>query len=475
MSSSVAERRARFRNGLGGSPDPNASWARRIFGNPWLWVCIGSTIVFAVLLWLMWDMSLPTDPAQRNDPTIMAMLTEALRKSFWWALPTLVAWILIFRFVDRYRRAPFAIWYLALGWGISVSTYIAIQVNTWAAQEMAVQGNGDPATAAGPAIFVAPFVEEFTKATVLFLLAIFARNRLVSRLQVISLAGLSAAGFAFTENILYYIRAFLYATTHANTGADAEAATLQTVWLRGFYTAFGHPLFTMMTAVGLVTGLRSKSRIVRVVAPLTGYLTAALLHMSFNGTVTVASDDQQQRLYLLVALPLVLAAAVTILFATIEQGRLIRARLTDYVRMGWLRPYDPIATGRLRSRFRALLLALWRNGPTVVATVKLQRRLTELAYLRDSMTRGLVDHLGATREEELLWDVRAVRPNAIDNPAETRFRWGWTRPRKPKFEPPTSYPGAAGLGGSWPAPGDRAAPQASPPNYAPPGGRPIGS
>ena len=49
-------------------------------------------------------------------------------------------------------------------------------------------------------IFVAPFVEEASKTTVLFWLAILLRYQWVSRLSGIVLAGLSGAAFAFTEN-----------------------------------------------------------------------------------------------------------------------------------------------------------------------------------------------------------------------------------------------------------------------------------
>jgi RsiW-degrading membrane proteinase PrsW (M82 family) len=363
-----------------------------------------------------------------------------------------------------------------------VSTFIAIYANSWAAEQMMVQGNGDPATAAGPAIFVAPFTEEFSKATILFFLAILARNRLVSRLQIISLAGLSAAGFAFTENILYYMRAFLYASTTMETGPDAEAATLELVWLRGFFTAFGHPLFTMMTALGLVVGLRAKSRTVRVVAPLAGFLSAALLHMLFNGTVTVMDEQGRMNMYYWGALPMVGFAILTVILASFEQGRLIRSRLTDYVRMGWLQFQDPVSTGRQWLRFKANLAAWLMGWTAIVSTLKLQRRLTELAYLRDAMTRGLIDRHGATREEELLGEIRALRPTAIDDPARTRLRWGWTgRRKRADFAPPTTYPGPAGIGGNWPAPGSSVqmdappARSAPPQQFPPPSGRPFGS
>ena len=56
--------------------------------------------------------------------------------------------------------------------------------------------------------------------------------------------------------------------------------------MRGVITCFGHPLFTAMTGIGLAIALRSKSKIVRVVAPLAGYGVAVFLHMAFNTTAS---------------------------------------------------------------------------------------------------------------------------------------------------------------------------------------------
>ena len=95
---------------------------------------------------------------------------------------------------------------MTFGWGCCVATFVSAQINTWAAGHLSIIGDGDPATGARAAIYVAPFVEEAAKATVLFWLAILMRYQWVSRLTGIVLAGLSGAAFAFNENILYYGR-----------------------------------------------------------------------------------------------------------------------------------------------------------------------------------------------------------------------------------------------------------------------------
>ncbi len=59
-------------------------------------------------------------------------------------------------------------------------------------------------------------------------------------------------------------------------------------------------------------------------------------------------------MYLFVALPLVIGLIVFVVRQLFREGRLIRERLVDYVRVGWLPEGDPAALARLRTRLRAL-------------------------------------------------------------------------------------------------------------------------
>jgi protease PrsW len=295
-------------------------------------------------------------------------------------------------------------------------------------------------------------VEEASKGTVLFWLAILMRYQWVSRLSGIVLAGLSGAAFAFTENILYYGRVYRYAARTFGEVPPLEA--LQDLFfLRGVLTCFGHPLFTAMIGIGLAVALRSKSKTVRVVAPLAGYCVASFLHMAFNTTATLVSGPSLLFIYLGVALPVVIGMIIFVVRQLYREGRLIRDRLTDYVRLGWLAESDPPALSRLRTRLRALWHATFLGPDAFLATIRMQRAVTELAYLRDAITRGLVDQTGLLREKALLGKIRDVRGQAIVQPqgraAYPSFR------RQPAALPayaPPSFPGPAGLGGNYPAP-----------------------
>jgi RsiW-degrading membrane proteinase PrsW (M82 family) len=443
------------RNGLPSEPDLTQPLPQRLLHSRLAWLTLVMIIGYAVCLVLLYRQVVPDQEVPGG--VLPGLGSEAVPIAAKYAAITAIPLSLLFLWADRFRPQRFWVWIMTFGWGACVATYVAAGVNTWAAGHLSIIGDGDPATGARAAIFVAPFVEEAAKATVLFWLAILMRNAWVSRLSGIVLAGLSGAAFAFVENILYYGRAYRYAARTIGS-VPPEQALHQTFVLRGLLTFFGHPLFTSMTGIGLAVALRSKSKTVRVVAPLAGFLVAALLHMSFNTAASLLSGSQQVIVLIFVAVPLVLGLVGFIVRQLLKEGRLIRTRLGDYVRVGWLEPDDPAPLARLRTRARALWHALFLGPATFLATIRFQRAVTELAYLRDSMDRGLVDATGQRRERVLLARLRELHPRAVITPVG-RAAYPWHRLRRRSggtavsTYAPAAFPGPAGLGGSFPAPG----------------------
>ena len=469
------EERARRVNGLPSRGRDARPLGQRILTSPWTWVTVAAALVFATCLYAQFSM-ITTSVLVEGCPPETAnngLSVAAVRQGAIYAAPTLAFWIVLYLIADRFRPQRPLVWFLALGWGGCVATWLALNANDWAASNLGIDrcGVGDPAAAARVAIFVAPFVEEGAKATVLFFLAILVRNRLTSKVSLIALGGLSAAAFAFTENIIYYAQVIQYASTTIDVG-DANAAIANIVQLRGVMTAFGHPLFTMMTATGVAIALRTRSKVVRILAPLAGYLIAAFLHMVFNSQSGMVSTQNLAYPYVFVALPLVLVAVIYAVRQELAQGKLIRARLTDYVRVGWLTDRDPVVFSRLRTRGRALAIALTRGWRPWLATVRLQRAMTEMAYLRDAEASGLIDEAATLRALDLLDTIRAVRPAAVDDPRGQRLnlpRLSLPGRRQKTLPPPSPYDF-----GGWPPPSAGSAPvtgySAVDPSWGPPPG-----
>ena len=424
-------------------------WWDRMLRSPLFWLSVVLFPFYAFCIKWQFDLLHPDTPFP--DGTVALGLNwESLRMGLFYAMWTALAWSLLFIWLDRFRPQRPLVWLLTFLWGACASTWISIKVNSWAGEAMnTTMANAD--TGSRAAIFIAPFVEEASKVTVLFLLVILYRARIVSRLSIVALAGLSAIGFAFIENTIYYARAFVFGTNTIGI-EDPLAEVIEIVKLRGIYTSFGHPVFTMMTALGLAIALGARSKTVRVVAPLAGFVVGAGGHMLFNGVATSGGTAQLKPQWFM-ALGLVAMLTLMMVLTVVAQAQLIRRRLGDYRRVGWLTDRDPIVYSKPFTRMKLQLAALFR-GPrkTWPPTVKFMRRITELAYLREGMTRGTIGIGGDDRAREILHELEELRPMALtDTRGLTLFPP--RRRRKPTSSaPPPQSPGPAGLGGNWPAP-----------------------
>jgi protease PrsW len=451
MSTVADDRRALARSGIPVDPDLSQPLPKRLLKSRMSWLTLIMLGVYLTLLILLYRQVVPDQ--QVPGGTLPGLGTEAIPIAARYAAITAIPLSLIFLWADRFRPQRIWVWIMTFGWGACVATFVSAQVNTWAASHLSIVGDVDPAAGPRAAIYVAPFVEEASKATVLFWLAILMRYAWVSRISGIVLAGLSGTAFAFVENILYYGRAYRYAARTFGQVPPLEA--LQELFmLRGLMTFFGHPLFTAMTGIGLAVALRSKSKIVRVVAPLAGFCAASFLHMAFNTTASLVSGPSLLLMYLGVALPLVIGMIIFVVRQLVREGRLIRERLIDYVRVGWLPEGDPRPLSRLRTRLRALWHAIFIGPDAFLATLRMQRAATELAYLRDAMTRGIVDGAGLAREKVLLAKIQSVRGQAVVNPTGRANYPALRRRAAPAAVdyPAPNYPGPAGIGGYYPVP-----------------------
>ena len=182
--------RALRRNGIPSDPDLSEPLPKRLLKNKFFWLTVVMILVYATMLVLLYLEVVP----DREVPggTLPGLGTEAIPIAVKYAAITAIPLSLLFLWADRFRPQRFWVWLMTFGWGACVATFISAQVNTWAAEHLSIIGDGDPATAARAAIYVAPFVEEASKATVLFWLAILMRYQWVSRLSGIVLAGLPA-------------------------------------------------------------------------------------------------------------------------------------------------------------------------------------------------------------------------------------------------------------------------------------------
>ncbi|MCL1907003.1 MAG: PrsW family intramembrane metalloprotease [Propionibacteriaceae bacterium] len=395
---------------------------KKILRSKWTWITC-AIVLASVASLIILGFDIVPDRTLDDGMKIPGLNFDALRTSARRALPTLIFWVVCFFLIDRFKPQRLMIWILALLWGGCIAIGLSYYLNTWVGQQMAVIDEMSGTAAIRIAVFVAPFVEEGTKACIIFFIVVIDRNRFTSRVSGAVVGGLAGAGFAFTENIIYYARAIVYGSYTSSAG-DVAAALDYLVFLRGVLTAFGHPLFTLMTGVGVGFAVASRSKMVRILAPAAGFLMAAFLHMFFNFQASVIPEERLLPLILIIAWPVVIGVAIRLIMSMLRQGKIIAARLEDYAAAGWLPDNYPSAFSRLRSRAWTVVMSLWHGS--VVKTWMMQVRVTELAMIADGISRGTIDEGALLREYDLINEINELdQAGGLSSGQGLRPYWPW--------------------------------------------------
>jgi RsiW-degrading membrane proteinase PrsW (M82 family) len=342
-------------------------------------------------------------------------------------VPLLVA---CFLWLDRYEPEP--AWALAVCfiWGAFFATAAALFANTYAAHVFERNNIPDGVVA----VVVAPLVEESMKALAPLLLLWIYRKQISGITDGIVYCGLSATGFAMTENILY-LGGHGYAAGAREFGVNTGLQLLFATFLvRVVFSAFAHPLFTAMTGIGIGIAARSANRWARVLAPIAGLLVAMMLHGTWNFVPTIAAATGQTILvlygYFALEMPIFLGMVGFALWLRAHEGRITVRALPVYVHAGWLTPPEVAALASLSRRHAARTWAKRVAGDAGRKAMRaFQYDATRLALVRDGMDRGLnstPDQLVRAQGEEqaLLSQIATAREVFVGRDPQTpSARW----------------------------------------------------
>ena len=295
-----------------------------------------------------------------------------------------------FLWLDRFEAEPTGLLVLTFLWGALVASAGALLLNT---STMIVLRNAgqDPLTVG--AVVVAPVVEETLKGLVVLLIWRLRRQEFDGIVDGMVYAGISAAGFAFAENIFYLARAF------HETGGTGLAAVF---FLRGVMGPFAHPVFTICTGIGLGIAATTRRPGVRVLAPVLGWLVAVGLHATWNLT-TVAGIQGFLTAYVFLQIPIFAMFLGVAVWARRREGRLIGLHLMPYADAGWLTYPEVAMLSSMADRRRARVWARLTGGRrSLAAMTSFQDAASELALLRMRMARGAAGERSAAVEASLL-------------------------------------------------------------------------
>lgn len=337
-----------------------------------------------------------------------------------------------FLWLDRVEPTPWRNALFAFAWGACAATLVAILANEYATHLLATTFTATPSqTNTMGATFVAPLVEESAKGSAILLLFLFRRRDFTGIVDGVVIAGLTATGFAFTENILYLGSAFGEDQAYGFSGIASTTAA--TFFVRVVMTPFAHPLFTSLTGIGFaIAAISPPGKARRWLAPLGGWLLAMTLHGTWNGSASL-SPLGFLAVYAMLMIPLFGLLVWLAIWSRSNELRTIRTQLPVYAMAGWIGLPEPVALGSMKARTLARTLALRAGGETAARTVREYVSFaTALAFLRARATRGAAGPDFADREHELLhhmWQRKAVAQPALTQAAFT------IRPPYPAYPP----------------------------------------
>ena len=313
--------------------------------------------------------------------------------------------ILICFWLDRYEPEPAGYRLAALGWGA-----VAAVVLSFVAEQFlfGLPGTNEIVnTTVG-----APIVEELAKGLFLVAIVVFRRSEIDGLLDGIIYGALVGIGFAFIEDIIYYLQSL-------QTGQLGL-----TFFLRGVMGPFAHPLFTAATGIGIGIAVSTRRPAVRVFAPIFGFLAAVIMHAIWNGSAFWNGDSGFLIAYGAIMLPLLLVILAVAIWARSREGKMLSAALQQVAQMGWIRPEEIRWIARLSDRMSARAYAKRIGGkPTAAALRAYQQTMIEVAFLHNRAINGTAPADVNQRMNLLLQRAAWLRPYVVFPPPPPAVPW----------------------------------------------------
>ncbi|MFC4563240.1 PrsW family intramembrane metalloprotease [Nocardiopsis mangrovi] len=317
--------------------------------------------------------------------------------------------------LDRLEPEPGQMLVFAFLWGAGVAVVVSFVLNTLGMELWAVPVFGPDVGVFVTTAVGAPLVEESAKGLVLLILLWRRRYEIDSYTDGVIYAAMVATGFAFTENILYFLTAYF------ESGFFGLAFTFV---LRGLVSPFGHPLYTSMIGIGVAYAAINRGAL-RLVAPVVGWAAAVLLHGLWNGA-TIFGWLGFGIAYVLLFFVLLAVIAVAVQDRR-RQVAAISYYLPPYIPTGLVTPADVRMLSSMRVRRRARNWAQRNAGQRGRAAMKdYQLAATELALLHQRLDRGVA------RPQ---WEARRDSFLALMHVAREAFLGRVERPAAPVWAP----------------------------------------
>lgn len=202
-------------------------------------------------------------------------------------------------------------WLAAFGWGTGGALIFAGYGNTVIDSAVAASNLSDDAVDVVTSVVTGPLVEETGKGIGVLALILAARKLLDRPAQGGVLGALVGLGFAWGEDVGYYVSAL----------EDGMSGLWESFLARALLGAYGHAIFTGVFGYALAWAvLRAQNVLVGLLAAAGGFVAALALHAQANGVGFLAPEDSWNLTYGAIEIP-VLVVSVALLVWGLRRHR----------------------------------------------------------------------------------------------------------------------------------------------------------
>ena len=202
-------------------------------------------------------------------------------------------------------------WLAAFGWGTGGALIFAGYGNTVIDSAVAASNLSDDAVDVVTSVVTGPLVEETGKGIGVLVLILAARKLLTRPAQGGVIGALVGIGFAWGEDVGYYVSAL----------EDGMSGLWESFLARALLGAYGHAIFTGVFGYALAWAvLRARNVLVGLLAAAGGFVGALALHAQANGVGFLAPEDSWNLTYGAIEIP-VLVVSVALLVWGLRRHR----------------------------------------------------------------------------------------------------------------------------------------------------------
>ena len=196
-------------------------------------------------------------------------------------------------------------WLAAFGWGTGGALIFAGFGNGFVDFAVEESGLGDSAVDFATSVLTGPVVEETGKGLGVLALILAARKVLERPAQGGVLGALVGMGFAWGEDVGYYVSAL----------EDGMSGLWESFLVRAILGAYAHAIFTGVFGYALAWAvLRANSAMRAVLIGALGFVGALALHAQANGLGFVAPEDSWNLTYGAIEIPVFVVSAALLVW-----------------------------------------------------------------------------------------------------------------------------------------------------------------